>query len=313
MPRWIPALIAALAVTLTSSACAGPTASPVAASSAPPALRLPAAPATPRPSGLGGSAGPGGPGTTVAVLGDSLSRGYNACDHFGDCPSVSWAGGTDPRVRSVASRLGRRAGGPVTVRSFARSGAKADELAAQVRAAVATRPDLATVLIGANDVCAATPAGMTSAADYAAAVGSALQQLVLLSPGTTVLVASVPDVTAILPAAAADPAARFLWSRGGCASVLADPRSTAPAAVDRRAEVAARIRDYDTALAGACTALPRCVYDGGALHRYTPSLQQLSALDRFHPSIRGLRELADLEWQALTASDRAAPLLSRAD
>jgi lysophospholipase L1-like esterase len=298
MRRWTVAAVAALAVVLGCSGCttSGST-----------------APRTDTPSGASGAPAPvqTGPRTTVAVLGDSLSRGYNACDHFGDCPSASWAGGTDPRVDSVASRLGALAGGPVTVQSFARSGAKAAALADQVHSAIATNPDLATLLIGANDVCTATLDEMTSTEDYAAAIGSALQQLVFLSPGTTVLVASVPDVTAILPAASSDPTARFLWSHGGCATVLEDPRSTAPEAVERRAAVADRIREYDAALAGACGALPRCIYDGGALHGYTPTLQQLSALDRFHPSLTGLHELADLEWAALTRSDRATSLLSR--
>jgi hypothetical protein len=75
--------------------------------------------------------------------------------------------------------------------------------------------------------------------------------------------------------------------------------------------VADRIREYDAALAGACGALPRCVYDGGALHGYTPTLQQLSALDRFHPSVTGLQELAATEWKVLTASPRAGALLNR--
>jgi lysophospholipase L1-like esterase len=298
MRRWISATITAIAVALACTACTSST--PVAASSS--------APVEARPTP---SASPTGPRTTIAVLGDSLSRGYNACDHFGDCPAASWSGGTDTGVRSVASRLGALVDGPVSVVNVAESGAKTTALAAQVQKAIAAKPDLATVLIGANDVCTGTLAEMTSTEEYASEVSSALQQLVLLSPTTTVLVASVPDVTAILPAAASNETARFLWSHGGCATVLADPQSTDADAVTRRAAVSNRIREYDAALAGACGALPRCVYDGGALHDYTPTLCQLSALDRFHPSIAGLREVADVEWKALTASDRAASLLAR--
>jgi lysophospholipase L1-like esterase len=298
MRRRILAAVSGLAVVLVLSGCTTPSTTP---SPTDPSTSVSAAP----------SPIPTGPRTTVAVLGDSLSRGYNACDHFGDCTEVSWAGGTDGRVDSVASRLGARLDGPVTVKNVAKSGATVSDLAAQVPKAAAANPDLVTVLIGANDVCRASVDDMTSTEEYASTVGGALQQLVALAPGATILVASIPDVTAILPAAASDPTARFLWSHGGCATVLADPQSRSTEAEVRRAAVSDRIREYDAALAGACGALPRCVYDGGALHGYTPTLQQLSALDRFHPSVTGLRELADIEWGALLKSPRAGALLNR--
>jgi lysophospholipase L1-like esterase len=269
----------------------------------------PAASTTPRSTP---SPTPTGPATTVAVIGDSLSRGFNACDHYGDCPEVSWAGGTDRSVDSVASRIGALTDGPVTVHSFAKSGADVGDLRRQVALAVAVHPDLITLLIGANDVCRATVGDMTSTSTYASAITAALQQIDLYAPDAVVLVASVPDVTALLPVAGKDPTAQFLWAHaGGCATALARPESTALAAIARRAAVVDRIREYDLVLAGACVALPRCVYDDGALNDYRPELAQLSALDRFHPSIPGLQELARLEWQALSTSSRAQPLLDR--
>ena len=298
MRRWIATAVTGVAAALVLGGCT---------------TSAPARPTPDTTSSSAPSAAPSltGPATTVAVMGDSLSRGYNACAHFGDCPSVSWAGGTDPRVDSLASRLSARFDGRVTVKNVAKSGATVSDLAAQVPAAAAANPDLVTVLIGANDVCRASLGDMTSTEQYAATIGADLQQLAALAPGTTILVASVPDVTAILPAASSDPTARFLWSHGGCATVLADPQSRSTEAEVRRAAVADRIREYDAALAGACGALPRCVYDGGALHGYTPTLQQLSALDRFHPSVLGLKELATSEWKVLAASPRAGALLDR--
>lgn len=281
-----------------------------------------AAPGTPAGQGRPSTSAPApatatplrtGPTSTVAVLGDSLSRGYNACSHYGDCPAVSWAGGTDPRVDSVATRLGARTGGRVVVRNLARSGATVADLERQATLAAEAAPTLATVLIGANDVCRASVDDMTPTADYAAAVGAALQRLSVTSPTTVILVATVPDVPALLTTAAANPTARFLWANngGGCATVLADPQSTSSEAVDRRAAVEARIADYDAAVARICTGLPRCIDDGGALNDYRPALGQVSALDYFHPSIRGLTELARLQWRALTASSRSAPLFDR--
>lgn len=291
-------VVVALAVALVCAGCApaaDPPTSPLTAASS--------AGATPQPT-------PSGPVTRIAVVGDSLSRGFDACAHYGDCPSVSWAGGDDPRIDSVATRVGAAVGGPVRVQNLAKSGSTVADLSRQVNLAIATNPDLLTVLIGANDVCRATVDDMTSTADYTEAVSAALHGAAILSPDTVILVASVPDVPAILPAAATDPTARFLWERaGGCATVLADPQSTSRAAVERRVAVSERIGEYDAALAGVCADLPRCVSDGGALNAYRPTHAQLSALDAFHPSVAGLREIARLEWRALSSSDRASILL----
>jgi lysophospholipase L1-like esterase len=286
-------------------ACAGCTARPDAAQ--------PVAPSAAAPSSAAPTPTPTGPATTVAVLGDSLSRGFNACDHYGDCPSVSWAGGKDARIDSIATRIGRLTDGPVTVRSFARSGAAVDDLRRQVTSTVATHPDLITLLIGANDVCRSSLDEMTPTATYATAITAAMQEISLYAPDAVVLVASIPDVPGLVEVAGKDPTAQFLWSHaGGCATALADPDSTTFDSADRRRQVDARIDEYDTVLAGACVALPRCVYDGGALHEYRPDLDQLSALDRFHPSVAGLQELARTEWQALSADPRAVPLFDRA-
>jgi hypothetical protein len=303
MRRTLRAVAVLAGVLLACTACT------TAAPAQPP---QPAGTATPTAAAASPAPRRTGPPTTIAVLGDSLSRGFNACAHYGDCPSVSWAGGTDARIDSVASRLGALTDGPVTVRSFARSGAMVDDLRRQVALAVAADPDLITLLIGANDVCRASVDDMTSTAGYAAAISSALQQLDLYAPDAVVLVTSVPDVTALVPVAGKDPTARFLWGRaGGCATALADPGSTSPDAVARRDAVRARVREYDTVLAGACVALPRCVFDEGALNDYRPTLDQLSALDRFHPSVPGLQELAGVEWEALSASPRSLPLFDR--
>ncbi len=240
---------------------------------------------------------------TVAALGDSLSRGFDACARYGDCTEVSWSTGTDPRVDSVADRLSRLREAPVTRVNAARSGAESDDLDRQVTAVLPRDPDLVTLLIGANDVCRSSVDEMTPTTVYADRVVPALDRLSSGLPSATLLVSSVPDVTALLPAAKDDSTARFIWSRlGGCATVLDDPRSTSIDAELRRQAVRSRIAEYGTALRLACAQHPRCVYDGGALQEYRPELAQLSALDYFHPSVAGLTEVAALQWRALEDS-----------
>jgi lysophospholipase L1-like esterase len=186
------------------------------------------------------------------------------------------------------------------VHEDARSGAEVDDLDRQVALAIGQRPDLVTVLIGANDVCGPDLASMTGAADYARAVDRGLHRLADGLPEATILVASVPDVPNLLPVASGDETARFLWRTwGGCATALADPLSRTDAALARRTAVRERIQDYNAALEATCGAIERCIWDGGALQAYQPTIAQLSPLDYFHPSVAGLRELAATEWRVL--------------
>jgi lysophospholipase L1-like esterase len=203
-------------------------------------------------------------------------------------------------VNSIASRTGQATGAPVTSYNDARSGVRVEDLARQVDLAIAQQPDLVTVLVGGNDICRATPAEMTSAEAYTSTVHAQLTRLGAALPDARILVASVPDVTNLRPVAASNATARFLWTTlGGCATVLADPQSDSAATQSRLATVRDRIDAYNEALATTCATLRHCVWDGGALSRYQPTVAQLSPLDYFHPSIAGLRELADVEWRAL--------------
>ena len=88
----------------------------------------------------------------MAALGDSITRGFDACKPLSNCPEVSWATGSRTGVSSLTRRL--TAAAPAT-RSWnlAGTGARVADLQDQARAAAAHRPAMVTVLIGANDAC----------------------------------------------------------------------------------------------------------------------------------------------------------------
>jgi lysophospholipase L1-like esterase len=294
--RTLAAALTAL-VALSASACTGPRPLP-ATSTTPPVARATGTP-TPSPTEVR-------PVRSIAALGDSLSRGFDACSHYGDCLAASWVTGTNETVRSLATRYAAQQDGErPEVHNDARSGATVADLDRQVSLAVAQRPELVTLLIGANDVCRASLEAMTSTADYGAAVDGALQRLSAALPEATILVASVPDIPNLLPVAAGNETARFLWRAvGGCQTALADPLSKAEPDLARREAVRERLDEYNAALEGACARVARCVWDGGAVHAYSPTIAQLSPLDYFHPSVAGLRELAATEWRVLEAARR---------
>ena len=234
----------------------------------------------------------------MAALGDSITRAFAACGRGGDCVEMSWATGTDKDLNSHWQRLGL--GNREGNHNLAVSGARVAGLASQVEAAVGVRPDYVTVLIGANDACAADEAGMTSVADYGRAFDAGLDTLVQGLPEARVLVLSIPDLGRLWEVGKDRPEVRRVWELSGvCRSMLADPTDSSAAAQARRDRVRARIQAYNAAMAAACARhAPRCRDDGNAVFDYRFDLDDVSELDYWHPSSRGQATLARVAWRA---------------
>ncbi|WUH18462.1 GDSL-type esterase/lipase family protein [Streptomyces sp. NBC_00448] len=225
--------------------------------------------------------------SSVAALGDSITRGFDACKPVSDCPDVSWATGGRQQVDSVSTRLGAASSWNV-----ARSGAHIADLPDQARAAAAHHPAMVTVLIGANDACAADTGTMTSVADFRASFDSTLSYLHRTLPTTQVLVASIPDLQRLWSVGKANPLGREVWKLGLCPTMLDDPTSDSPAATQRRTAVRDRVQAYNTVLGQVCATYQRCRYDGGAVFAYRFDTRDLSDWDWFHPNPQGESQLA---------------------
>lgn len=236
----------------------------------------------------------------VAALGDSITLGVNACGKPGECQAASWSTGTGGGTGGFAARLGEATGYQPETANLAVGGARAKDLQAQADTAAADRADLVTILVGGNDACASTTAGMTPTADYAAAVKQALATLEAAPSRPVVFIASVPYLNGLLSTHANNPAATQVWQhRHLCQSLLARAHSSDPADVRGQAAVAARVNEYNTALAEQCAAVSRCIFDGGAVATIDFTADQISAVDYFHPSAEGQRAIAGAAWDAL--------------
>ncbi|MFC4036541.1 SGNH/GDSL hydrolase family protein [Streptomyces polygonati] len=228
---------------------------------------------------------------SVAALGDSITRGFDACDALADCPTVSWATGSDTAIDSLTSRLTAAAPGTQSW-NLAKSGARVSDLTTQARAAAAHRPAMVTVLIGANDACTATPGAMTPVADFRADFDSALTYLHRTLPTTQILVASIPDLQHLWSVGRTNVLGAQIWKLGLCPSMLQDAQAQTPAAQQRRTAVRDRVIDYNTAMGQVCAQFQRCRYDNGAVFDYRFTASQLSGWDFFHPNDAGQAQLA---------------------
>lgn len=246
---------------------------------------------------------------SMAAVGDSITRGFDACSVLSDCPEASWATGSDKEVRSLAVRL-LGTGAAEHSWNYARSGARMADLPAQLDRAAAHRPELVTVMAGANDACRDSTAAMTPVEDFRAQFSAALHRLREDLPRTQVYVASVPDLKRLWSQGRTNPLGKQIWKLGICPSMLADADDLAPKATERRATVLDRVVAYNKALREVCAEDKRCRFDQNAVFDYPFGTGQLSPWDWFHPGKNGQSRLAEIAYRGITAKDpevRAAP------
>ncbi|MEV5513637.1 SGNH/GDSL hydrolase family protein [Streptomyces flaveolus] len=237
---------------------------------------------------------------SIAAVGDSITRGFDACTILSDCPEVSWATGSSAEVDSLAVRLlGTKAAGRSW--NYAVTGARMADLTGQVTQAAARKPELVTVMAGANDACRTTIDAMTPVADFRAQFEDAMRTLRRELPKAQVFVASIPDLKRLWSEGRANPLGKQVWKLGICPSMLADADAVDSAATLRRNTVRDRVDDYNEVLRDVCAKDRKCRTDGGAVHAFRFGTDQLSQWDWFHPSVNGQARLAEIAYRTVTA------------
>lgn len=244
---------------------------------------------------------PGPPPDSIGSMGDSITRGFNACGFFLDCPSRSFSTGSSSTVNSHYLRI--RAVNPAIDGNnvnAGRSGARVDDMPGQAAVLVAEGVGYVTILIGANDACTSSEASMTPVPEFRGQIDTALGTLRTGLPDARVLVMSIPDIKRLWQVGRTSFLARTFWSVGDiCQSLLANPTSMAAADAERRDRVQQRVVDYNAELAAACAGYgPSCRFDQNAVFDFRFTLDQVSGWDYFHPNATGQRLLAELTYQA---------------
>ena len=237
----------------------------------------------------------------IASTGDSITRAFNTgWLPFADWPPNSWSTGTSGTVLSHYRRI-LAANPAILGRNWndAATGADMADLNSQVQTAVSQRVEYVTILMGANDVCASSEAGMTPVATFRAQFEQALATVSAGLPNARVYVVSIPDVYQLWAIYKDSFSARTVWTIGGiCQSMLARPTSTQQADVDRRNRVRQRNVDYNAQLALVCDLYVHCRFDGNAVFNTAFARSDVSTRDYFHPSVAGQTKLASVTWSA---------------
>lgn len=225
----------------------------------------------------------------MSALGDSLTRGWGAGGSAADFVSASWSTGTDATVASHFQRLASLQPG-LTASNVAVSGSKMAATSSQADAAVAAGATYVTLLSGTNDVCTSSVALMTSVSSFTTQARTALTKLAAV-PGTSILLASIPDWYALWSDHNANPTAASAWAmRNVCPTIFGSETTDVDRAAARQ-----RITDFNSALATVCAEFTQCTYDGGATHGLRFLTGDL-AFDFFHLSVAGQARLAEATW-----------------
>ncbi|MEU3275593.1 SGNH/GDSL hydrolase family protein [Streptomyces antibioticus] len=239
--------------------------------------------------------------SSMAAVGDSITRGFDACSVLQDCPDVSWATGASAEVNSLAVRLLGAAKAATHSWNYAVTGSRMADLPAQMTRAAARKPQLVTVMTGANDACRASTTAMTPVAEFRADFQDALRALRREVPKAQVYVASVPNLKRLWAQGRTSVLGKQVWKLGICPSMLGDADALDTAATERRDTVQRRVEDYNAVLEEVCAKDERCRFDGGAVYDFRFGTDQLSHWDWFHPSTDGQARLAEIAYRKVVA------------
>ena len=235
--------------------------------------------------------------SSIAGIGDSITRATDVCCWYGDHPAQSWStgGGSFDGIRSHYERI-RALNPSIQGRNYndARAGARMRDGQGQAQTAVTQGARYVTILLGANDVCTSSPATMTSVDDFRAQFVATMNVLAAgLPAGSHVFVSSIPNVYRLWELFRNNAVAQFVWSVAQIWQAMLSPTNTEQ---DRQA-VLAREQAFNDVLAAVCSQYTICRFDDYAVFNYVFSASQVSVLDYFHPSRTGQAALASMTWQ----------------
>jgi lysophospholipase L1-like esterase len=235
--------------------------------------------------------------SSMAAIGDSITRAYDVCCSYGDHPGQSWSTGSTgyDGIASHYERI-RQLNPAITGHAYndAVSGAKMSAAPGQAAQAVSQGARYVTILLGANDLCTSSPSTMTSPDSFQANFSRAMATLMAQDRTPYVFVSSIPNIYQLWQVLQGNSLARWVWSTANiCQSMLGATRTEA-----ERQQVMAREVAFNQILAEVCAGYARCRWDNKAVYNYQFSASQVSTLDFFHPSLSGQAALARVTWAA---------------
>ncbi|MEX2015825.1 MAG: GDSL-type esterase/lipase family protein [Candidatus Hydrogenedentales bacterium] len=231
---------------------------------------------------------------SMAVIGDSISQAALSDDSIDpNQPEHSWStgnSGSDPVFSHYERILASNPGISGRNHNNSENGADSGDLVAQANQTVSQGVEYVTILIGGNDVCAGSTAGMTSVAEYTSRFNQAIDILQAGLPGSIILVVEVPNVGRIYDVGRFDFWCLVKWDTFGfCDNMLTNGSTQRNAAKARNVE-------YNNALRTLSS--QQGVFFDDDTFEINFSKGSLSNIDCFHPDMSLQATLASVTYSA---------------
>ena len=162
--------------------------------------------------------------SSMAAIGDSITRAYDVCCSYGDHPGQSWSTGSTS-YDGIASHYERikQLNPAITGHAYndALSGAKMAAAPTQAAKAVSQGTRYVTILLGANDLCTSSPSTMTSTDTFRTQFSQAMATLMAQDRDPYVFVSSIPNLYQLWEVLHTNSLARWVWATANiCQSML---------------------------------------------------------------------------------------------
>src|SRR5215212_2268071 len=167
--------------------------------------------------------------SSMAALGDSISRASDVCCAYSDHPGQSWSTGSTSydgiashyeRIRQLNPAMAGHASNDAV------TGAKMAGAPTQAGQAVGQGARYVTILLGANDLSTSSPSTMTSTDSFRASFSQAMTTLMAQDPDPYVFVSSIPNLYQLWQVLHTNSLARWAWANFHiCQSMLGATRT----------------------------------------------------------------------------------------
>ena len=228
----------------------------------------------------------------VVSMGDSITAGFNT-RWPGDLNNVryNWSTGKSKRVQSHLYKLKKIISKDVKAINVARSRATSHELALQWRNIKTPTIDYLTLLIGANDVCDWSDEYTKDKEKFRTNVQYIIDKAISMNTDVRILLPAIPNMYHLYEQGKDSCGGRWDYFEA-CPSLLSSKRND-----EERSAFRQRLLEANATLEELATHYETNVKFVGAVYDYKFSIEHLSRIDCFHPSVLGQNELARVTWE----------------
>ena len=228
----------------------------------------------------------------LVSMGDSITSAFNTrwVGGVGN-KRYNWSTGVSQRVASHFNRLDTtKSSLRIKFRNVAVTGAKSAGLQDQLRRAEENRIDYLTILIGANDVCSWSEDHKDAKQSFKKNVSGIIEKVVAKNNKVKILLSSIPDMNHLYEKGKNK--CQFKWDLFKiCPRLLHSKRND-----EERREFYSRLVDANKVLEELSAEYDSHVKFVADVFAFKFSIDHLSPIDCFHPSIKGQDALADMTW-----------------